>query len=273
MPAVPLSPVAETDFGTMIAELAALGHNRNDRKYLVWFDSDPRNSSYCGIGTVYVDDRPTGNSNDASVGYARADYLCWNWTEAHELMHTLGAVQPTAPHATAGLHCTDEYDHMCYQDSPTAVMNHVCPTSYEQLFDCGHDDYFHTSPAANNYLATHWNTADSGWLITAETDVTPPVVERPDVSFPAGQKLTATARVRVGWSDGSDESGIAAYELQRRKGSGSWVAVPLSTPTARSVEVDLEVSATYTFRLRARDGAGNTGDWATTAPATLTLLQ
>lgn len=273
VPAVAVSSLAESNFATMISELAAVGYNRNDRKYLVWFDSDPRNSPMCGIATAYADDRASGNINDATTGYARADYACWNFSEPHELMHTLGAVQRTAPHATNGLHCSDEYDQMCYQDAPTSVMTFVCPASHEQLFDCGHDDYFSTRPAPGSYLATHWNTADSGWLVGAGADTSAPVVERPGVSFLAGRTLTKTAAVRLSWPEATDESSIAAYELQRKKNSGSWVNVTLGSAKSTSVDLNLSVGAKFTFRLRARDSAGNTGAWVTTPAARLTLLQ
>ncbi|HET7518562.1 MAG TPA: hypothetical protein VFN05_12865 [Actinomycetes bacterium] len=55
---------------------------------------------------------------------------------------------------------------MCYDDDgagPT-VMTTICPPEHEALLDCGDDDYFSTSPPAGNYLATHWNTADSAFL-------------------------------------------------------------------------------------------------------------
>ena len=273
VPAVAVSTLAESNFATMISELSALGYNRNDRKYMVWFDSDPRNSTMCGIATVYADDQPTGNINDAVTGYARADYACWNYSEPHELMHTLGAVQRTAPHATNGSHCTDEYDQMCYQDAPTSVMSVVCPADHDRLFDCGHDDYFSTSPTPGSYLATHWNTANSSWLVTDALDTTPPVAAPPGVSFVPGMTLSTTASVRVAWDEAGDDSGIAAYELQRKKDSGSWVTVTLPDPRATSVDLSLRVGSEYEFRVRARDGAGNTGPWAKSPAARLKLLE
>jgi hypothetical protein len=162
---------------------------------------------------------------------------------------------------------------MCYPDGISAVMSYVCPASFDQRFDCGHDDYFSASPAPESYLATHWNTADSGWLTSDPSDTVAPRVAQPEVSFMAGGRLTSTARVRVHWQTAKDDSGIAAYELQRRNATGSWRQVRLQTPTATSVVLNLAVGATYAFRVRARDGAGNTGSWTTTGAATLTLVE
>ena len=174
---VVLSPTGDDNLNNTIAEMAAQGYNRSDRKYLVWMDS----SELCGIATYYDDDRPTAdNFNNGRSGIpgsvARIDSGCWGLAsrgqsvEAHELMHTLGAVVATAPNSTVNGHCNDTDDRMCYADgSPLLVLRAVCGADQEALFDCNHDDYFNTNPPTGNYLATHWNTANNTFLSTSFT--------------------------------------------------------------------------------------------------------
>ena len=80
-------------------------------------------------------------------------------------MHNLGGVQNSAPHSTQAGHCWDEYDTMCYSDGGNHAMVQVCPGSKEYLLDCNTDDYFSTYPEPGSYLATHWNSADSRFLV------------------------------------------------------------------------------------------------------------
>ncbi|MDQ1568466.1 MAG: hypothetical protein QOF96_3346 [Actinomycetota bacterium] len=171
---VALSAQGDDSLDTTIAELAAQGYSRSDRKYLVWMDS----TELCGIGTYYIDDRPTAdNFNNGRSGIpgsvSRIDAGCWGLgsrgqsVEAHELMHSLGAVLPTAPNSTTNGHCSDDDDRMCYADgSPLLVLRFVCNTDQEALFDCHHDDYFNTAAPAGSYLATHWDAANSSFLST-----------------------------------------------------------------------------------------------------------
>ena len=163
------------DVDVMISALKALGYNRADRKYLIYADANV----YCGLGSYYTDSQPgqTNVANGTRPEYARIDSGCWNYGEAHELMHTLGGVQTDAPHATPGGHCYDEYDAMCYADGSGVKMKYICASSQESLFDCNGDDYFlAAAPAAGTYLATHWNTADSAFLLGADLGSgTPPL--------------------------------------------------------------------------------------------------
>jgi hypothetical protein len=187
---VALSSTAMSSFSGMVNALHSQGYTRSDRKYLVWADAN----RYCGISELYVDDSqdPTPGRNynngnpfiQGSIG--RVDNGCWgltNMVEAHELVHMLGGVQASAPHATPGFHCLDEYDRLCYDDdSTTKPLTYVCPPAHEALFDCNSDDYFSTAPPRGSYLATHWNTASSAFLSaqaplgtpTTTTTVPPP---------------------------------------------------------------------------------------------------
>lgn len=167
---VELTPVGDDTFTNTISQLRSAGYDRPDRRYLAWVDANV----YCGIANMYLDDSPTGNLNDGAAPlWGRVDQGCWGRyspgsnrgaVEAHELLHTMGGVQDTAPNATPYGHCTDEADVMCYADGPGVTMRSVCPASHEPYFDCRHNDYFHTNPPSGSYLATHWNVADSSFL-------------------------------------------------------------------------------------------------------------
>ncbi|MFC5147732.1 RICIN domain-containing protein [Streptomyces aureoversilis] len=176
------------EFGAMNNALAAKGFNRRDRKYMVFADAQV----YCGIGTFNGDERP-GPDNLSNFGpsYGRTDSGCWGGsTPAHELGHNLGAVNNSAPHTSRAAHCVDEWDIMCYSDAPHYPrMQVLCPErTGDQRLDCGHDDYFHTSPKPGSYLATHWNIANNRFLMagggTTNPDPGPTPTRTPDPTRP-----------------------------------------------------------------------------------------
>lgn len=193
---VTLTAAGDDSFSGMRSQLVAKGLNRSDRKYLVWMDASV---GICGLGEMYGDDRPgSDNANNRGPSYARVDAPCWGYAEAHELLHTLGAVQDSAPNSSGAGHCVDENDTMCYVDTSGNAMSSDCPSLPSWQVDCRLDDYFNGTPDASSYLATHWNVASSSFLEPAEAPPPPPAVSlTAPASFFAGNAVTVRASVTV----------------------------------------------------------------------------
>lgn len=178
---VTLTPKSVASFSETVKQLTAQGYTDPARKYLVWAQVT---GSICGVGQYIPDTRPgqenQNNGNWSGPQFARVDMACWGLlsyshsVEAHELTHTLGGVASGAPNGTPYGHCSDESDTLCYVDGPGVVMRQVCPASHETLLDCDHDDYYSTNPPAGSWLATHWNTANSRFLIASGVQPPPP---------------------------------------------------------------------------------------------------
>jgi hypothetical protein len=170
--------LSHNDLVSMDATLGAMKKrnlSRADRKYIIFTDSNV----YCGIGTHNYDEKAdASNQSNKGPGYARQDDLSrcvpgdtFHLAAAHELMHTLGAVNKGAPNYSGGGHCIDEFDNMCYGEvNKTTAANgkaimQVCPPEHNQVYDCNHNDYFSTSPAPGSYLDVAWNAANSSFLM------------------------------------------------------------------------------------------------------------
>lgn len=189
---------AMADFTATINALKTLGYNRTDRKYMIFGDA----KVYCGIGTFAGDDQP-GSANRSNLGpsYGRSDSSCWAASvAAHELGHNLGAVNNSAPNTSKAGHCLDEYDIMCYNDSGGLKTSVVCTDKgFENKLDCNHDDYFNTNPSAGSYLATHWNVANSQFLIsdgTTDPGTTPSASTTPRPSLSSSPAASPSASSR-----------------------------------------------------------------------------
>ena len=238
----------DDSFDASVTALKARGYSLAGRKYLMFVES----GVYCGIGSIYRDSQPgQANVNNGSYPqYARADAGCWNYAEAHELMHNLGGVQTDAPNATPNFHCTDESDEMCYDDdgSGPVVMRSVCAGRDGTLFDCNHDDYFLAgAPPTGTYLATHWNTAFSAFLLAPSVvpDTTPPAT-------PTGVAATpGPGQVTLSWTRGA-EADLAGYRVLR---DGVQIA-SLGIVTSY-VDSGLLSTRSYAYELKAVDASGN----------------
>jgi hypothetical protein len=186
-----MSAAARDDFSTLINELVGAGLNRDDRKYLVFGDA----ASYCGIAATSPDDRPSQYNPNDNTGFARIDRSCWDaFFAGHELMHALGSVQATAPHAAGQGHCNDNYDIMCNTAGTT-----TCAHAEVYRYDCNKDDYFNPgSVATGSYLASHWNTAYSLFLDMHDGSTAspgPPIAPPPSPVPPAPRRQASYSGV------------------------------------------------------------------------------
>ncbi|MGH9222470.1 MAG: PKD domain-containing protein [Acidimicrobiales bacterium] len=257
-----LSATGDDSFGNTINELKALGYNRADRRYMVWMDSNV----LCGIGQIYRDNQPgqTNANNGYYTAFGRSDAGCWGYAEAHELMHNLGGVQPEAPHATAGFHCWDENDEMCYDDdgSGPVVMQSVCPGRDGRLFDCNHDDYFYAgTPPVGTWLSTHWNTWNSRFLsrtaLGPPGNLPPSVDAGPNRSVPLPQAASLDGTVS---DDGLPAGSTVTVAWTRSAGPGT---VSFANAAAVDTTATFSAAGTYTLTLTASDSALSASDTMT----------
>lgn len=160
---VTLSPTGDDSLLNTITELEAHGYQDLNRKYVVFMDA----AGGCGISTMSYDDLWTGqNPNNIGDTFGLIYKSCWSDViAAHELMHQLGALQLSAPHATSDHHCYDGYDNMCRPTDGTPLQIICADLAQGSLFDCNHDDYFSTDASPGSYLDTHWNTAVSQFFV------------------------------------------------------------------------------------------------------------
>ena len=114
-----------------------------NRNFVVWIDG-PAPAGACGQATSYDDPtRDPDNLNNlggkvAIVFPSGGNGFCSSNTVRHEIGHNLGALQPVAPHAFDGAHCSDAYeDTMCYSQAPRMQNG-----QRGQFFDYGNDDYW-----------------------------------------------------------------------------------------------------------------------------------
>ncbi|MFN8442635.1 MAG: SdrD B-like domain-containing protein [Caldilineaceae bacterium] len=244
----------QDSFTASISAIQAQGLNRTDRKYLMFVDSN----IFCGIGGMFSDESVDANNrNNIGPSYARVDNGCWGArVAAHELMHNFGGVQFGAPNSSAGYHCTDEWDVMCYSDPPNyPTITIKCPDlAHDSLLDCNHDDYYHTNPPAGSYLATHWNPAFNQFLIwenqplptptftpTTMPTLLPNCRSYPALSLPAPiyDQQTVTATIQV--PDAIVIDRLRLFNLQIRHTYVSDLKATLLGPDGKQVMLFQEV--------------------------------
>lgn len=164
------------------------------RNAIIFFATSACETTATGWAEMPYDDSP-GPANGANRGgFVAVTTLSAAHTALHEIGHTLGAVQESAPHHDTTNHCWDNDDVMCYPYTQLAPQSPLrpCIGGDPFPFDCGQDDYFSPAPAPGSYLATHWNTYDSAFMCEIAScvppakpaEVTPPAATAPQVAAP-----------------------------------------------------------------------------------------
>jgi hypothetical protein len=241
-------PVASYATRSVIDDIQSRLPDRPGVNYLVFVDfALPVLSA--AAGTWAQDDSPWATNAANAPAHSRYAYLEGGGADffgseqvasqyadqvLHEVLHTLGAVQPSAPHFSGGAHCYEIYDVMCYtpKDGTADVFLHDCEIVGElpnpgKPLDCGTDDYFNPAPAPGSYLAGHWNLYDSGFLCTlARCDRSPAApAARLAVVASDGRSVTVSA------ASSSDSDGAVASYVWDVDGDGVYDAAGPATQT------------------------------------------
>ena len=186
------------------------GHSRRDRLYICFMPTS--DDGFNGQAEIIhdADAKVSPSPHDVGPRYASIYSLASSSAGGlmHELGHLLGAVQCSAPHTSCPggerghHHCYEEQDLMCLQDGGSYYTQggeivDRCPnaSTLASRWDCGRDDYFNPDPAPGSYLATHWNTYDSLFLVNAggEPDPEPSPTTAPSPTGNASPSPTPTS--------------------------------------------------------------------------------
>lgn len=112
---------------------------------------------FCGMAIIHDDDRPDPENANNQGSLMWVSLHCLNYyIIAHELMHSMGAVQLSAMHSDANWHSA-QFDVM----GRPALLDGC---NVHDRLDCGGDDYWTLRPGG--LASGSWNSADSVYLRT-----------------------------------------------------------------------------------------------------------
>lgn len=219
-------------FDEIVSDLSAAGFASSDKAYLVYYEGTLHagdENGVCGVGgtdsravayaVVYLQTCGSSYSDDRRVLVA-----------THELVHGLGAVRTSAPHA-----CNS--GHVC--DSSADLMKAVIgsgDTLSGLTLDVGRDDYY-------GHSGSWWDTRDSELLYRLDTSLDP----APEIA-----NFTATnvaGSVRVDWASSVLQPGVR-YRVYDEQG------LLVRDDTSSTISTTGELGETLTWTVRAANDGG-----------------
>ena len=116
---------------------------------------------------------------------------------------------------------------------------------------------FPLTPTGDTTVYAKWD------LIEDDADLIAPITTAPVVSISLGSQVGSSAPLNLEWTgaDNVGGSGIASYDVEASRNSGqTWVVVASSLGDP-FFSLNAPATGALIYRVRARDVAGNVGDW------------
>ena len=147
-------------------------------------------------------------------------------------------------------------------------------TTFAQIATPTTTTYKDTSVTASNTYSYRVRATDAAGNLSPYSNTANATTPTPDTQPPTQPgTLTATAisagEVDLSWGASTDNVGVTGYQIERCQGSGcsDYAQIGTSTGTSYS-DTTTSPDTSYSYRVRAEDAAGNTGDYSNSASAT-----
>jgi chitodextrinase len=134
-----------------------------------------------------------------------------------------------------------------------------------------------TVTAAGSYDSTAPLGAAGTWVMQmvafrgAGSGGAPPPPDTQAPTNPSNLSATAasTSRIDLSWTASTDNVGVTGYLIERCQGAGCSTFAQIATSTATTYgDTGLTAAASYSYRVRATDAAGNSSGYSNTSSAT-----
>jgi uncharacterized protein YkwD len=165
-----------------------------------------------------------------------------------------------------------------YRAGEIIALNHTSPISsaadhavQQWMGSPGHKEQIVST--SFNYAGVGTAVSDGGTSYWTVMFIQGPDRTKPVASVERAGSATGSGRARLHWS-GSDRklvtltAGVRSYDVQRRRDGGSWVTIR-SRVTDTAASITGRRGVRYQFRVRARDRAGNIGEWSSVRSVTI----
>jgi chitodextrinase len=148
-------------------------------------------------------------------------------------------------------------------------------TTFSQIFTLSGTTFNNTGLTASTSYSYRVRAIDAAGNLGPYSSVaSATTLAAPDTTAPtAPSGLSATAagstQINLSWSAATDNVGVLGYQLERCAGSGCSAFAQIAAPAGTSFgDTGLAAGTSYSYRVRALDGAGNLGGYSPVASAT-----